>query len=258
MRSSLILGTGLALLLACSGDGGTTGPTTPPSQTVCGSTPVSLGVLQGSTFDCSNGATSITLAGAGATYLVVPQFPTNDAPNQPVAYTLTAGSGALASTARVETPAPAARSLALSAQQTAGPGAIQQRFDQARRAADRRDAQRWHPAARPALSLNRQAPVLGSLQQFHVLAQADTATPTTERVTASLDYIGQNILIYVDTLSPTRFTSTQINQLGQLFDGTLYPIDLAAFGEPSDIDANGHVIMLLSPVVNGLTASSTC
>ena len=103
-----------------------------------------------------------------------------------------------------------------------------------------------------------QPPALGSLQDFHVLAVIDTATPVTQRVTASLDYIGQNILIYVDTVAAAGLSGTQVNQLGQLFDQTLYPIDLNAFGVASDIDQNGRVIMLLSPVVNGLTPSAQC
>jgi hypothetical protein len=43
-----------------------------------------------------------------------------------------------------------------------------------------------------------------------------------------------------------------------LFDQTLFPIDTAAFGSPTDIDANGRLIMLMSPVVNSLTTASDC
>jgi len=78
-------------------------------------------------------------------------------------------------------------------------------------------------------------------------------------VGARLSYVGTNILIYVDTLAPANgFTPDQLNAFGQLFDQTLYPIDLNAFGTPSDIDQNGHLIVLLSPVVNALTPTADC
>src|SRR4051812_40334681 len=64
-----------AVLLAAGGcSDGTMAPN--PSATCGSGSPVSLQVLQAATFDCSNGGTVITLAGGGASYLVVPQFPT--------------------------------------------------------------------------------------------------------------------------------------------------------------------------------------
>src|SRR4029077_6383007 len=72
-------------------------------------------------------------------------------------------------------------------------------------------------------------------------------------------YSGTDVLIYVDTLAPANgFTSDQLQAFGQLFDQTLYPIDVAAFGPPSDVDQNGHVVMLMSQAVNALTTASDC
>jgi hypothetical protein len=78
-------------------------------------------------------------------------------------------------------------------------------------------------------------------------------------VTARLAFGGDNVLLYIDTLAPTGgFTADQLNAFGTLFDRTLYPIDTTAFGPPTDVDANGHVIMLMTQVVNALTKSSDC
>jgi hypothetical protein len=255
---------GLAAAAACSHDS----PTAPRISTDCGASgPVSLAALQAVTVDCSDGGKSVTLGGGGATYLVVPQFVTNRAANQPVSYTIGVSTGAVAAIQR-----PGTRPSALLSSGSGGqkllsksrPGPLQQRVDALLRAADRKHALAFRShamasrsaALTPALMI--QPPALGSLQDFHVLAVVDTATPVTKRVTASLDYIGQNILIYVDTTSSSSFTGTQINEMGQLFDQTLYPIDLSAFGAPSDIDQNARVIMLLSRVVNGLTHSTQC
>ena len=67
------------------------------------------------------------------------------------------------------------------------------------------------------------------------------------------------MLLYVDTLAPPDgFSPTQLQQFGGYSDSVLVPIDTAAFGQPSDIDQNGRVIMLMSPVVNADTPKSTC
>ena len=78
-------------------------------------------------------------------------------------------------------------------------------------------------------------------------------------VGASLSYIGSDILIYIDTLAPANgFTPSQLQSFGQLFDQILYPLDTNTFGPPTDIDQNGHLIVLLSPIVNALTPASSC
>src|SRR6266481_5322824 len=48
------------------------------------------------TIDCSAGGTTLTLAGNGASYLIVPQFPTNTAPVSLVSYQLFTGNVAAA------------------------------------------------------------------------------------------------------------------------------------------------------------------
>jgi hypothetical protein len=100
-------------------------------------------------------------------------------------------------------------------------------------------------------------PDVGSARSFRVLANLTGTAFST--VTARLAFSGANILVYVDTLAPAGgFTADQLQAFGTLFDQTLYPIDTAAFGPPSDVDANGRVIMLMSPAVNALTKASDC
>ena len=101
------------------------------------------------------------------------------------------------------------------------------------------------------------APAVGSVRAFHVLANASGTASAT--VNARLVYAGSAVLIYVDTLAPANgFTTTQLQAFGQLFDQTLYPIDTTAFGPPTDVDQNGHVVMLMSQVVNSLTSTADC
>jgi hypothetical protein len=256
-----------ALIGACSDHG----PTGPSSPSVCGGALVSLGVLQSATLDCSNGGTTITLAGGGASYLVVPQFAAGDVPNQTVGYSIGVNGGSVITASVHRRPSETAprRTPTLGAWAQGHPrilpGLLQRQFDAILRGRARTASGRWRVprSGRQSISASRalslQPPALGSLNDFHVIASLDTVAPPAKRVTARLDYVGQNILVYVDTLAPPNgFSPDQLTGFGQLFDQTLFPLDLDAFGLPSDIDQNARVIVLLSPVVNSLTSASQC
>jgi hypothetical protein len=65
--------------------------------------------------------------------------------------------------------------------------------------------------------------------------------------------------LYVDLDQPPgAFTDAELRVFGDLFDQTLYDLDVRAFGSESDIDANGRVLFLMTPVVNALTSSADC
>ena len=253
-----------AVLFAAACDG--------PSHAVSGSVTITpnpctptgtltLAVATAARIDCSAGGTTLTLAGNGASYMIVPQFATDQGADQFIGYRLFTGNvaAAAASQARVRASRAAMLASGISAQ-LVPPG----RKMYAQRAAER--ALRSRAARRPrtgvSASIHRQlsaatVPPLGSIQSFHVANSFTVNTWAT--VAAKLVYSGANVLIYIDTLAPANgFTPTQLSNFGQLFDQTLYPIDTTAFGGPSDIDNNGHVIMLMTPVVNADTPASTC
>lgn len=70
------------------------------------------------------------------------------------------------------------------------------------------------------------------------------------RVTA----VSSQAIIAVDTLNPPGgFTSAEYQSLAAAFDTLVYPVDVAAFGAPSDIDGNGRVLILYTRVVNEMT-----
>ena len=261
----------LALLLgACStGDRVTGVQQQPGTGTPCaGGNAVTLGTLQGVRLDCSSG-TTVTLPNASGNFLIVPNLAVGDVPIRSVSYVIGAqGGGAAASVAPAASVsallgAPEALLRAWASAPPAGPGRPQRAFDAALRARARRNlsAGTWSAAALRGLraSVSAAVPPVGSLRQFHVVSTLDTVRVKYARVTAQLQYVGTSILIYVDTASPAGgFSSAQLANFGQTFDQVLYPIDLSTFGSPSDIDQNGHLIMLLSPVVNGLTSRSDC
>ncbi len=211
---------------------------------------IRLAVNDGITVDCSAG-TVITLEGNGAVYLVVPQFAAGGIGT--VTYDSTQFSlevkGATTpalSSSRVTTPV--------------RPISIQATMDRYLRHHDRfiaPAARRLGLAPRLGARAPTAAPTVGSIQNFHVLA--DTTGTNYKTVAATLKYVGQNVYLYLDNGSPAGgFSDTDLAAFGKLTDETMYPIDVATFGAPTDVDQNGHVIMLLSPAVNALTPKAVC
>ncbi len=221
-----------------------------------------LAVAQAARVDCSQGGTTVSLAGNGASYLVVPQFAVDLVPNNLVAYRLSSVSAASANISSL-----AASSSPFAAIQpalgTPMPGAAQRTFDRIlrERAVLQTTSGAWrspaHVAGVRASLASAAVPALGSTRAFRVLASTTGAAFTS--VTAQLAFAGNNVLLYIDTLAPGGgFTPAQLQAFGTLFDQTLYPIDTAAFGPPTDVDQNGRVIMLMTPTVNALTKAADC
>lgn len=228
---------------------------------------LTLAVATAARIDCSQGGTTLTLAGGGASYLIVPQFPTDQANDQYIPYQMFTGSvaGTSASLRRGAMVRAALQASRSAAARLVPPG----RDLYAQRSAEKRLFARAARSPRPAMvsaSLSRQVsaaksaqvvPTAGSLRTFHVANSFTVNTWAT--VTAKLAYVGASVLVYIDTLAPANgFTPAQLSAFGLLFDQTLYPIDTTAFGSPSDVDNNGHVIMLMTPVVNADTPTATC
>lgn len=248
------------------------GPTTPPKLATCSpaarvqferlasaNMAAAVGTLvplQGATASADELSSCLELLGDGGTYLVVPQFPTASGPFN-TSYALGSQSGTTVASGR----------LAASGQPvpTAGPRlSLQSRFDAMLRRRDHGIAMQRRPSSHLPLNANivsaqtTTAPDTGSMRTFEVLSNPDTVTQF-DTVTARLEYKGTNIFIYVDTASPSGgFTSAQLQAFGNWFDEVLYDIDVNAFGPPSDIDNNGHIDVLLSPVINSLTDRTTC
>jgi hypothetical protein len=96
--------------------------------------------------------------------------------------------------------------------------------------------------------------------QFYVLgctSCSSTVPASYDTVTATLQYTGTHVLIYSDDNQPTgAFTPAEYAAFGAQFDADpdgIYARDTQYFGDPTDIDANGRVIVLFTPVVNDLT-----
>lgn len=114
------------------------------------------------------------------------------------------------------------------------------------------------PEPRPTLapSQSEAAP----FRQFYVLntVSGSVLNPSSyDRIDADLRYTGTKCLVYadVDTLAnpANNFDDIHFQQLGQAFDNSIEATNVSYFGAYSDVDGNGKVIILITPVVNRLT-----
>lgn len=110
------------------------------------------------------------------------------------------------------------------------------------------------PAARAQLSTAAAVPNVGDSATFNVLNSLSTTTFS--KVKAVVKLVSQHAIIYQDINSPagTGFAAADYQRFGNLFDDPIFPTDSSVYGAPSDIDANGHVIILFTQQVNQLSA----
>jgi hypothetical protein len=78
------------------------------------------------------------------------------------------------------------------------------------------------------------------------------------KVTADLKYAGDHVLLYVDRETDgSCISDAEAVILGESFDAGIYSINRDAFGPESDINGDGRVSILLSPVINRLIDPGT-
>jgi hypothetical protein len=95
-------------------------------------------------------------------------------------------------------------------------------------------------------------PVVGDQRSFDVCSSAECDDFIS--TTATARSVGNRVAIFVDNNAPSGgYTDPDLDRVRNLFDDYLYPIDTVAFGRESDIDGDGVVIVLLTPLVNALS-----
>ncbi|HEX2079826.1 MAG TPA: Ig-like domain-containing protein [Longimicrobium sp.] len=112
-----------------------------------------------------------------------------------------------------------------------------------------REAFRRRAGAR--LSLQQQSPALGTILPLNV-SQDPCEDPDTRigRVVA----VSQRAVIVADTMNPAGgLTDEDYQHVAATFDTLIYPVNVAAFGEPEDVDQNGRVVIFYTRAVNELT-----
>ena len=120
-------------------------------------------------------------------------------------------------------------------------------------------ARSWMGARRSVIasgSVAQAIPNVGDLLKLNTNAVdwCDNPDIRTGRVAAITD----KAIIVADTANPAGgFTDADYRSIGVTFDTLIDPLDRAAFGAPSDIDNNGHVIIFFTRAVNERTAQGS-
>jgi hypothetical protein len=94
----------------------------------------------------------------------------------------------------------------------------------------------------------------GSIKTFNV--DAVSSSGCTEPIYHGARQVAStaHVLIYEDVNNPTGgFTNAEYQSIADEFEARIYPTDVANFGQPTDLDQNGKVIILYTRAVNELT-----
>jgi hypothetical protein len=121
----------------------------------------------------------------------------------------------------------------------------------------RRQEARFLEAPRPEPAAARGAaaqvvPEIGERRDFSVLNRDMEYTP----VTAEVVFVGDHAAIYMDLDAPQPgLGPSDLASLAADFDDPIFATATDVFGEASDLDGNGRIAILFTPVVNQLTAT---
>ncbi|MFL5618990.1 MAG: hypothetical protein ACJ79A_11445 [Gemmatimonadaceae bacterium] len=100
-------------------------------------------------------------------------------------------------------------------------------------------------------SIGIAAPQVGDIVSVNV-GQA-VCEPSVNR-DARIVAIGTQSIVLSDTQNPAGgFSTADFQRFAARFDTLVYPLDIANFGAPADVDKNGKIVLLFTSAVNELT-----
>jgi hypothetical protein len=157
----------------------------------------------------------------------------------------------------------ASQTPAFDALQTGGPlqtraNNLQASFDRHLRESARRELTPKIPGAQAFYRQQASAvtvpanPTLGSL--FVLNANGDDNCSNPINITARVAAVSNLAIVLADTANPTGgFTDAEYSSFATTFDTLISPLDIATFGQPTDIDKNGKTLIFFTKEVNKLT-----
>ena len=99
-------------------------------------------------------------------------------------------------------------------------------------------------------------PAVGTLTTLNT--QGDFACDQIKLTTGRVVVVSQHAIILADTLNPPNgFTNADYQDLAAAFDTLVFPVDSTNFGNPTDIDGNGRVLIFFTQTVNAQTSSTS-
>ena len=110
------------------------------------------------------------------------------------------------------------------------------------------------PSRAAAALSSASVPAIGDVMTLNVNPTDYCDNP--DRRTGKVVAITNRAIIVADTANPAGgFSDAEYQSIGVTFDTLVDPVDRGAFGDATDIDNNGHVIMFFTRAVNEMTTS---
>jgi hypothetical protein len=214
-------------------------------------TPAAGGVLPGV------GGTGVCLGGGttGADYAIV-VFHGNPDSSAVASLTVTAHGATALATASL---APSFDEMSLSPVGQYHANTVQAAFDSRLRQTARRELTSRIPMAR---AWNRQRPLFSAIPANPAIGTLVTLNANGNpplcsnpiNVVARVAAVSNLAIVVADTANPAGgFTDAEYASFATLFDTLVSPVDIANFGQPSDVDKNGKTLIFFTKEVNKLT-----
>jgi hypothetical protein len=117
-----------------------------------------------------------------------------------------------------------------------------------------RSRQRTSSGSVPGLALSV-VPSTASIGELVTLnANAESACSAPDLRTGRVAAVSNKAIVVADTSNPASgYTDADYASIAATFDDLVDPTDTKAFGSPTDIDGNGHVVLFFTRAVNELT-----
>ena len=96
-------------------------------------------------------------------------------------------------------------------------------------------------------------PAVGSVLTLRVPKLVKDVCADYDSVQATVRFVGRRAIFAQDVNAPAGFTDADYAALSAEMDDVVYPVDSSYFGTPTDLDANGRVIVLFTPLINRMT-----
>jgi hypothetical protein len=121
-----------------------------------------------------------------------------------------------------------------------------------------RSRQRTRSGSVPGLSLSV-VPATATVGQLVTLnANTESACSSPDLRTGRVAAVSNKAIIVADTSNPgSGYTNADYASIASTFDTLVDPTDTKAFGSPTDIDGNGHVVLFFTRAVNELTPANS-
>ena len=217
----------------------------------------------------SDGCLAFRLAGAGgpAEYVVMAQETSRSTGFTPLRLQVEGGSGASGALAPALAQRVSASGALASARSRIRGGELARRIrENALRELERRHARpavRASRSGRPGVSRNSllpdgEAPQVGDELKVRLTVQSDLSvscdTMEADTVTAEVQSVGDEVAIVADTaIADDAASQIDWSGLADEYDRSVLGVPEAYFGQATDIDDNGKVLVLFTPEVNKLT-----